>query len=46
MAESGPVAKGPAQATARLRSIFTRVMVVQVVTLAMLWLLQNAFGTG
>jgi hypothetical protein len=38
--------RSPAQTRARLRSIFTRVMIVQVITLALLWLLQSRFGTG
>ena len=29
----------------RLRRIFTRVMIVQVVTLGLLWLLQSRFGS-
>jgi hypothetical protein len=41
-----PAAKSPAQARARLRSIFLRVMIVQVITLMLLWLLQSTFGTG
>jgi hypothetical protein len=39
-------ARSPAQARARLRSIFVRVMIVQVIALALLWLLQSTFGLG
>ncbi|HUF68338.1 MAG TPA: hypothetical protein VMM79_06755 [Longimicrobiales bacterium] len=34
------------QARARLRRVFTRVMIVQVISLLLLWLLQTTYGTG
>jgi hypothetical protein len=41
--DAGPGATPPAPRPART---FTRVMIVQVVTLILLWLLQSAFGQG
>jgi hypothetical protein len=41
-----PVTRSETQARARLRRVFTQVMIVQVISLLLLWLLQTTYGTG
>jgi hypothetical protein len=41
-----PVSNTETQTRARLRRVFTRVMIVQVISLLLLWLLQTTYGTG
>jgi hypothetical protein len=41
-----PISNTETQSRARLRRVFTRVMIVQIISLLLLWLLQTTYGTG
>jgi hypothetical protein len=41
-----PISNTETQARARLRRVFIQVMIVQIISLLLLWLLQTTYGTG